>query len=720
VGKTRVALAVAEDVADAFADGVVFVALAPIRDPDLIPSAVAQALGVHEVGQQTLIERIAVAIGQRRMLLVLDNFEHVTTAAPLATDLLEACPRLTVLATSRIVLHLTGEHVVLVPPLGLADPQHLPPLTQSLGIESIRLFVERAREARADFALTEGNAPAIAAVCARLDGLPLAIELAAARVRVLSPAALLAQLEQRLRLLTGGPRDAPVRQQTMRDTIAWSYDLLEPEVQRSFERLAVFVGGWTLEAADAVCGPDGNAIERLSTLVDASLVRQTEVADVSVRFDMLETIREFAQEQLERSGGSDDIRQRYAAFFLSMAERFRHLMEHTSDWSMFAQLDRERENVRSALGWAVAEGHAELALRIASCMFSYWAHRNLAEGRRWLEAALGVPGAAADGARVRALHDAAELAAWAGDAERADDLFQEALAAYQAREDVAGLAELEAAYAGYIYDYVDPARAVRMWEAALATFRMLGDQGQIARIVNNLGVAAIIAGDADTAEPLFEECLALVEAHGLRPSHRMRAQSNLGWVARVRGDGLLAWQRTREALVIIQRYGSAREIGGTFKELGCAALLLHQGDAAARLFGIGGRLQSEYGWALTNDEVLDFQRYIDAGRAQVGDDAWASGLDEGRAMSTEAAFDYALSLDPVAALVPAADPSPLLSRRETEVLRLLADGKSNQEIAAALFISPHTAAHHVGSILNKLGLDSRAAAAAYAVRHDLV
>ncbi len=320
VGKTRLAVAVTERVTGTFPDGVVSVALASIRDPGLVPAAIAQALDVREAGRGPIADSIASAIGQRRMLLLLDNFEQVLDAASLISDLLEACPRLTVLVTSRAVLRLSGEHSVMVEPLALADAERLPAIDRLTEIASIRLFVERARASRSDFALTEANAATIAAICARVDGLPLALELAAARVRVLSLRALLAQLEQRLRLLVGGPRDAPSRQQTLRDTIAWSIDLLGADEARLLRRLSVFAGGWTLDAAEAICGDGLDILTGLSVLVDHSLVWQSTQPDGSTRFGMLETIREYAVEQLERSGEAVVIHARHAMLYLTLAE----------------------------------------------------------------------------------------------------------------------------------------------------------------------------------------------------------------------------------------------------------------------------------------------------------------------------------------------------------------------------------------------------------------
>jgi predicted ATPase/DNA-binding XRE family transcriptional regulator len=302
VGKTRLALAVAEQVAGGYPDGVVFVALQALSDPQLVAGTIAHVLGLQDSGDQPIQDRLVAALQDRECLLILDNFEQLLPAAPLLTELLVRCPHLTMLVTSRVVLHLYGEHDFSVPPLALPDLGYTPPLDEFDQIESVRLFVERARQARSDFQITQANASAIAAICARLDGLPLAIELAAPRIRLLSPQALQARLEHRLQVLLRGPRDVPARQQTMRDTIAWSYELLGEDEQRLFRQLAVFVGGWTLEAAEAVCDPDLNVFGGHVVLVESSLIRQVEQPDGAPRHRMLETLREYGVEQLIASG----------------------------------------------------------------------------------------------------------------------------------------------------------------------------------------------------------------------------------------------------------------------------------------------------------------------------------------------------------------------------------------------------------------------------------
>jgi predicted ATPase len=336
VGKTQLALAVARDVAGSFADGAFFVSLAPLTDPEIVSSAIAQALDILDSGTRPLIEGLKAALCERELLLLLDNFEHVTAAAPMVVELLSASLRLKVLITSRELLHLSGEHAFEVPPLELPDASQSLVVHELTKFESIRLFVTRAREAKADFALSDANAGAVVDICRSLDGLPLALELAAARVRVLAPPALLGQLTNRLQVLTGGHRDASERLQTMRRAIAWSYDLLAPDEQCLFRQLSVFVGGFTLDGAEAV-GTDDAVLDQLSSLVDKSLVQQAEQPSGETRFSLLETIREFGLEQLEASGEAELIRDAHAAAFAALAEA---AVPHYDDAGLEAWSDR--------------------------------------------------------------------------------------------------------------------------------------------------------------------------------------------------------------------------------------------------------------------------------------------------------------------------------------------------------------------------------------------
>src|SRR5829696_4709606 len=405
VGKTRLALSVAASAAELFPDGVAFVPLASITDPSLVISVIAEALGLRETGPDMLVDQLRAVLRDQRSLLVLDNFEHVVEAAPLVADLLASCPGLTCLVTSRVRLRLSDEREHAVPPLGMLMPGDTPTVQDAIDSEAVRLFVERAQAVKGDFALTPDNAAVLLDICRRVDGLPLAIELAAARVKVVPPSALLTRLEKRLPLLTGGGRDLPARQQTMRDAIAWSYALLAPEGQRAFRHLAVFLGGFSLEAAEALIDPHGTAdvFGDVTTLVENSLLRQ-EGGNNGPRFRMLETIREFAQERLVASGEEASARHAHAAWSLALAEAAESWTRGGSRQK--AWLDRlavELPNLRTALAWFDQVGDADTLARLAAALRGYWLLRShRAEGRVWLERALA-QGITTDGTRAKAL-----------------------------------------------------------------------------------------------------------------------------------------------------------------------------------------------------------------------------------------------------------------------------------------------------------------------------
>ena len=447
-GKTRLALQVAAAVADAFPDGAWFVDLTPISDPRLVAPTIAQTLGLRQAGEEPLAERLESFLRDKRLLLVLDNFEHVVEAAPLVAQLLGENAGLTVLVTSRVRLRISGEHEHAVPPLGLGtddDPSSATDVSRS---GAVRLFVERARAVKSDFVLTADNTTTVAAICRQVDGLPLAIELAAARVKVLPPVAMLTRLERRLPLLTGGGRDLPDRQRTMQDTIAWSYDLLSPDEQALFRRLTVFVGGFSLEAAEAVCAAGGGAadpFEGIASLVEQHLLRVEENPAGEPRYAMLETIREYGLEQLEAHGEAAGVRDAHAAHFLALAERAEpglvHSVTTTERTQRTARLATDHGNLREALEWFERGGNAEAVLRLAGALMFYWYWTGRwTEGRSWLERAL-MGGAEVQGpARAKGLLAAGHLAHYQGAAAGVPRL-NEALSLFRAAGDAAWTAE---------------------------------------------------------------------------------------------------------------------------------------------------------------------------------------------------------------------------------------------------------------------------------------
>jgi predicted ATPase len=405
-----------------FPDGVFFLSLAPISNPDLVAAAVAQTLGVQDGGGRPLLDAVVLHLKGKGVLLVLDNFEQVLDAASWVAALLRACPRLKVLVTSRAVLHVYGEHDFAVPPLMLPAQNPLPPIDQLMQYDGIRLFVERAQVAKAAFALTEGNASAVTEICHRVDGLPLAIELAATRVRLLPPERMLRRLEQRLPLLEGGARDLPARQRTLRSTIAWSHDLLRRDEQRLYRGLTVFVGGCTVEAVEAVylsqSGLAIDALEAVGALLDKSLLRQVEGVDGELRLQMLETIREFGQQQLELSGEAGPLRRRHAEYFGAFVEQADSHLRGAGTVQWLDRLEAEHDNLRAALAFSLETGDAALGLRFVGILaWFWWLHGHLREGRRWLEAVLAASREVRTRFRARALNGLGLLMYWMGDTE---------------------------------------------------------------------------------------------------------------------------------------------------------------------------------------------------------------------------------------------------------------------------------------------------------------
>src|SRR5215217_2338175 len=401
MGKTRLALQVAADLVDEFEDGVFLVPLAPISDPDLVVPTVARTLDITETSGRTPEEALKDYLRNKEIVLVLDNFEQVVEAAPLVGELLSACPALKVLATSRTVLRLYGEREFTVPPLELPDPSHPQPLERLTQYEAVRLFVERAQAAKAGFSVTDENALAVAKICAHLDGLPLAIELAAVRIKLLPPQAILVRLGNRLKLLTGGARDLPERQRTLRATIEWSHELLDEGQKILFARLAVFAGGCTLEAMEAVCDaerdlPLDDPIKGASSLLDKSLLRREEGSEESEpRFSMLETIREYAQERLEESEAAEEIRRLHAECYLALAEEAEPRLRGPEVVTSLGRLETEHDNMRAALSWSLKSGEAELGLRLGVALLWFWSARGYwSEGARWLEESLAKGGTA--------------------------------------------------------------------------------------------------------------------------------------------------------------------------------------------------------------------------------------------------------------------------------------------------------------------------------------
>jgi len=516
-GKTRLALQAAAELVEDFSDGVFFVSLAPLRDPHLVPSAITTALGIREEGDQPLWERLRQALATKQILLVLDNVEHLVEVAPAIGELLAACPGLKVLATSRLPLRLRGEREYPVPPLTLPPAKETAP-EQLLQNEAVRLFVARAQAVRAEFTLTPEVAPAVAEITRRLDGLPLAIELAAARVRLLPPTALLARLEKRLPLLTGGPRDAPARQQTLRKAIAWSYDLLSGDEQALFRRLSIFAGGFSMEAAEAVANPRGelNVLDGLDQLSEHSLLRSVTAADGEPRFTMLETIREYGLERLAESGDEEVTRRAHAAFFLTLAIEADAALRGPNQGIWFERLETEQDNFRSALGWALT-GQPETALGLVAALYGFWSYRGyFTEARDWTERALATGAAAAPDVRAQALNWSSRLAWRRADYETASSLAEEALALARSVDDRSSEAWALMNLGSIANALGDVKRAASLSTEAEACFLSIGDRHGAAMAIIDQATVAGAAGDVDRRQELLERSLAEFRAIGDR------------------------------------------------------------------------------------------------------------------------------------------------------------------------------------------------------------
>jgi predicted ATPase/class 3 adenylate cyclase len=684
-GKTRLALQAAADLLDEFSDGAFFVALAPITDPELAASAIAGPLGVKESGDQPLEVSLKAYLRDKHLLLVLDNFEQVLEGAPLVGDLLGACPKLKVLATSRIPLRLYGEQEYPVSPLALPDPRVLPPLEVLTQYEAVRLFVERARAIEPHFEVTNESAPAVAEICARLDGLPLAIELAASRVRILPPQKMLQRLGNRLKLLKGGARDLPTRQQTLSGTIDWSHDLLDEGEKALFGRLSVFAGGRTLEAIEEICDPEGDLevdpLDGVESLLEKSLLRQVEGPNGEPRFVMLETVHEYAREKLEESGEAEDVKRAHAEYFLALAEEADVELKGPDQLEWLDRLEAEHDNMRTALGWALESGETELALRLAGSLWWFWLVRgHLSEGRRWLEEALAKDGRAAISVHAKALTGAGRLASEQGDLERATALLEESVRLFRGLGDEGGLADavdnlgIAAAYQGNLE------QATTFFEESLSLFRKAGDRWGVAEALNNLGATAVHLNGPDRVVPLHEEALRLrrelgdkrgiMMSHGnlgvaaseeydyecakahheetLRMARELKdryfiasALGNLGEDAYNQDDLERAESLLAESLVLSHELGDMRLIHGVLGNLASIAGSRGNAARAVRLFGAAKAILEGTGMHLADLENPSFGEHLRAARSQMNEEAWKKAWEEGRAMTVEETVSYA-------------------------------------------------------------------------------
>jgi len=600
IGKTRLALQVAGEIADQFPAGVCFVSLAAVAEGSLIASTIAQAMGLGETGNQLPQERLKEYLGglDQPMLLLLDNFEHLVSAAPMVAQLLTAGPKLKVVVTSQAPLHVYGEHEFPVPPLALPDPTSIPPLEVLSRLPAVALFVERAQAVKREFALTKETAPVVAAICARLDGLPLAIELAAARIKMLSPSAMLARLESRLSLLTGGARDLPTRQQTLRGTVDWSYGLLNTAEQTLFRRLSVFSGSCTLEGVEAVCDTKGDlgidVLDGMASMVDKSLAQHVEQIEAETRFLMLSTLREYALERLAESHDESATRRAHAAYYLVLAEEGAEDSVAHPEW--LDRFELEHDNFRRALDYLIKTGDADWGLRLGAALFHYWETReHFTEGRDAIARLLALEGARTrPKLRARLLFASAVLAGEQGDYSCAQQLFEESMETCVELNDNRGVAVALNALAVNARERGELALSSSLFERCVAIWKDLGDSADIARALSNLASVMKMQGEYARASSLYDECLTMFRKAG-DPAGVAWTLNGQGDVAREKSDFVAAQSFCEQSLAAFRQLRDGWGIASALSDL--ASLCSDQGNnaEARRLYGESIRMFQELG-----------------------------------------------------------------------------------------------------------------------------
>jgi predicted ATPase/DNA-binding SARP family transcriptional activator/DNA-binding CsgD family transcriptional regulator len=758
-GKTRLALEVAKDLVGAYPDGVWLVELVGLSEPPLVVQTVAMALGVQEQPNRLLADTLVEALRGKNMLLVLDNCEHlIDTAAHLVDVLLTACPHLRILATSREALGVAGETNWRVPSLSAPDVRQPITVEQLEGYESARLFVERARRRSPAFVPSPSNAHAVAEICRKLEGIPLAIELAAGRVKVLSAEQIAQRLEDSLKLLSAGDRTAPPRHRTLGRTLDWSYELLPELERRLFERLSAFAGGWTLEAAEVVgAGEDierGDVLDLLSRLLDKSLVATESGERTVLRYGMLEPVRQYARERLEASGKAEEVRCQHASFYLELAKEAEPKLIGPQQRLWLDRLEREHDNLRAVLSWSLECGD-DLGLRMAGALWRFWYARGyLSEGQRWLEEVLARSGSAPALVQAKAFRGLGWLAEAQGDHERASAAYEKSLRIYRSAADEAGVAaslgglgsvalsqgDHERATAlleesvtllwksrkerdvasvlntlGALASYKgDQARAMSFFEEALKLSRKAGDVQAIAVSLSNLGLTKLLHDDPERSTALLEESLALFREVGDDLDIAI-CLTNLALAALLEGDHERVTGLVVEGLGLIQKAGDKQRVADCLERMAGVAGARGQAPRAARLWGAAQALREEMGVPLPVDERKVLEPYLAAARSQLEKGSWEAALIEGRAMTAERAVEYALSGEQEARTTTSGPKESLasekwagLSRREREIALLVARGLTNRRIASKLVISERTVEHHVANILRKLDLRSRA------------
>jgi predicted ATPase/DNA-binding CsgD family transcriptional regulator len=766
-GKTRLALAGAERALNHFQHGVYFVDLAPLRDPVLVIPTIAHILQLHPShGSGNVADSLVRRLQDKRLLLVLDNFEHLLAVAPELSRLLEECSDLKVLVTSRAPLHLRWEHEFPVPPLVTPDLGTAPDLKSLSQTPAITLFIERAQAVRPEFQLTTDNIDAVARICVRVDGLPLALELAAARSKTLAPGDLLQLLERRFDPLTDGPDDAVPRQRTLRSTIAWSHDLLTPVERTLFRRLGIFTGGWSLQAAQAVCAGgvlDGAAVlDVLDRLVDQSLVQMDDIAG-QARYRMLETLRQFAYEQLEACGEADEVGRRHTAHFLGVAEDFG--TPHgplASAVAIRAQFELEHDNLRAALLRSVEQDEVELAMRLADALERIWYVRGqYAETRRLLEGVLAMPGARAPTElRASLLIGVARVRNWNGDPAGAQPLAEAALTIGRATHNVYLMAQalnplvasaefqgelvrartlskralVLAARVGWLsetYALIDLTRiawkqgdldrALALAEDALVTARVLDAARPRILALILLGNALRDQGNLARSRAVLEEGVAL--ARHLNDERNLAfCLDALGQVAVAEGRRAEAQARLDESLRMWWEMGQRVKILDSLESHARLVAARGRREPAVQLAGAAAALRAKLRVSARPQDHAVHHAWLERARQGVGEETFDAIFSAGQAMTMDEAVAYALGKNSSAPPQGTGDVNlgawAPLTTREQEVARLVAGGMANRQIASKLVVTPATAAKHVENIREKLGLSSRTQIAAWVLERD--
>lgn len=645
IGKTRLAVRVAGDLEAEFEHGVRLIPLAGLQDPALVAPTIAFNLGVRESAGSSPFESLKGYLRDQRLLLVLDSFERVTAAGPVVADLLAAAPYLEVLVTSRALLRVRGEHEFPVLPLSVPDDDSTTPLEQSA---AVKLFIERAQASNPAFHVTAENLPTIAEICRRLEGLPLAIELASARTRLMSPAALLSRLTNRLQLLTGGAADMPERQRTLRAAIDWDFELLDPAEQTLFTRLSVFARGWTLDAAeqvtDVLAATGLDIIDGLDSLLGKSLVRQYPPEGVEPRFGMLEMLREYAREKLNASGEAEMILRRHAEYYLGLAEAADEQMRGPAQSEWLQRLEHEHDNLRAALRWADERVEVELELRLGAVLRSFWrGHAHFTEGRRWLERALTLSLGQRTQLRAELLEGAAWMSRARGDYDGADRLYREALYIRRELGDLDDIATTLRLLGNIRYDLEDREGGEALWRESLETRPADGDRRARAETLNNLGVAARDRQDLDGAQDSYLQALEIFQAVGDEEGVA-RIEMNLGDLAYDREDFKNGIRYSQEALARFHAHGNTWDLVDCLDFLAANLGGEERPQEAALVFGASQSLRDAIGAVRSTRDATVYDGFVTRVRAQLPPEEFDQLYYEGRAMTLEQIMSYALGL----------------------------------------------------------------------------